>query len=541
MKIALTYAPSEQQFLPVPPLGISVLSQHLKNNNIDNDIIDLELELWLRLGNKSSEYASKTVEELVPERLPVECLLDLLKGYEVVSFSLMGKRQIPYVIAIVNRLRAMDSKLKYVIVGGAFFNDINAKDIIINWKGVVDFAIVGEGWQPLQDLMNKFNSCDTDYHIPGVACLDENGQFIYCSNKKWDGELPIPNYVDINKAGYVLQQKVLYGIEDDSIIYHVLVGDRKCPYNCSFCRISDTTKKVKSPIEIADEMIELNKLSGAKCFSLVCNEMNPTESYFHEFLDRLLSYNRKLSWFAYLRPNKLNRETLKKAKKAGCVLVRYGVETGSQKILDHMNKVLYVDEMEQIMKDTYEAGIWNHINIVTGYLHESQKDIDLTLDFLERNKEYIDSVRVNPFYVPVNSPIHVNPEKYGITLRKNTGSYVQFDEPKYSWEQKQISIREATAKVLIKCMETDINFAGILPFLVAEAVDHFKDTRIAKDWIKRNHNYLCQPVSPDTAKWRLAHPERTDVMINKWEEIAGKRGSNYQTLMELNNDEEDSY
>jgi hypothetical protein len=47
MKIALAYAPSEQQFVPIPPLGITTLSSYLKNINIDNDVFDLELELWL--------------------------------------------------------------------------------------------------------------------------------------------------------------------------------------------------------------------------------------------------------------------------------------------------------------------------------------------------------------------------------------------------------------------------------------------------------------------------------------------------------------
>lgn len=92
----------------------------------------------------------------------------------------------------------------------------------------------------------------------------------------------------------------------------MLVEDRYCLYNCSFCRISNNTKKVKTPIEIADEMIKLNKLSEAECFSLVCNELNPTESYFHEFLDKILTQEKKLFWFCYLRPNNLNCETLKK-------------------------------------------------------------------------------------------------------------------------------------------------------------------------------------------------------------------------------------
>lgn len=542
IRIALTYAPSEQQFLPVPPLGISALSQHLINSGINNDVIDLELELWLKQNGKSSIYAEKSVDELEIDKLPVEVLTHMLLDYDVVTFSLMGKRQLPYVISITKQLRNQSKRLKAVIAGGAFFNDKNCLEVINEWKDIIDYIIVGEGWNPLKKLLSDIKNNIKSYSIPGVACVGKDGESIYTSGNTWDGDLPIPNYRNINTSGYIIQQKKLYGLQDDRIVYHILVGDRKCPYRCSFCRISENTKTVKKPQEIADEMIELNRQCGAERFSLVCNEMNPTEQYFEEFLDRLLSYNKKLYWFCYLRPNKLSHDTLIRARKAGCVLIRYGVETGSQKILNHMKKVLFVNEIEQIMKDTHNVGIWNHINIVTGYLHEEERDVKLTLEFLERNKCYIDSVRVNPFYIPVNSPIHLNPQKYGITLRGNTGSYIQFDEPLRSWEEKQIWIKEVTEVILKKCMKCEINFAGILPFLVAAAVAHFGEVAKTKVWIKEKHNYLYQPVSPDTAKWRLAHPDRTDVMINKWSDIAGKRGSNYQTLTEMNVDaEEDSY
>lgn len=541
MKIALTYAPSEQQFLPVPPLGISALSQHLINNRIRNDVIDLELEMWIRLGNQSSEYAFKPLKELVIDKLPVDVLMDLLIDYEVISFSVMGKRQIPYIQAIVQMLKNRKSKLQYVILGGVFFDENNAKEILMDNSDFVDFIIIGEGWEPMLTLLRTLLGKKEDYRIPGVAFLNSNKKFVFSESRIWQGELPIPNYKKINKKGYIDQQTFLYGIQDDNIVYHVLVGDRKCPFNCSFCRISKNTKKIKPPKEIANEMIELNKISGASCFSLVCNEMNPSREYFEEFVETLLLKREKVTWFTYLRPDKLTKELLVKAREAGCVLIRYGVETGSQKILDNMDKQLDIDEINQIMKYTYEAGIWNHINIITGYLYEDKSDIDLTLDFLEKNKKYINSVRVNPFYIPVNSPIHLNPEKYGVKLRKNTGSYVQFDEIGCKWEEKQKKIEKSTAEVLLKCIDSDINFAGILPFLVAKVVDYFGDIQKAEQWIKKEHNYLCKPISPDTAKWNLAHPDKRHIVINAWEKMAGKRGENYQTIVRINSDGEDSY
>lgn len=535
-KILLAYCPSEQQFLPVPPLGISVLSEYLKEQKIENDIIDLELELWLQQGMKSSEYASYDTADLVSSDLLLDGLAEQLVDYEIIAFSVMGKRQIPYLLGLVKKLRCISEKLQKVIVGGAFFNEVSVKNLIISEKNIIDFAIVGEGWLPIYELISNIVMEKPKSKIKGVAYIDENEDYIYSDAQGWNDSLPMPNYAGINKKGYITQQEKLYGIKDESITYQVLVGDRNCPYSCSFCRISKTTRKVKTPIEIAKEMVALNRLYGADRFSLVCNEMNPNLKYLNDYLDTLLGANENLKWFCYLRPNDLSNETLTKVRKAGCTMIRYGAETGSQKILDGMNKKLYVDEIEQIMKGTHEAGIWNHINIVTGYLYENENDVQLTLDFLERNKDYIDSVRVNPFYLPINSPIHKNPEKYGIKIIENTGSYLKFKEKDCSWEEKQLRIQNSTGRILEKCIDLEIGFAGILPFLVSTAVAHFDNVKLAKEWLKKEHSYLWRPISPDTAKWRLAHPDRVEVNINRWEEIAGKRGTNYQTLMELNND-----
>ena len=537
LKIVLTYAPSEQQFLPVPPLGICALSQHLIDNGIKNDIIDSELELWIDLGCKSSEYASMPIEQLNEDSLPVDSLIKRFLNYDVIAFSIMGKRQIPYMCAMAKKIKEISSSAKYIIAGGAFFNEENAQALLRYLNGVVDFIIIGEGWGTLPALIKnlKIEKRMSWNCIPGVMYLESN-TVIYTPKKMWKGSLPIPNYNTINREGYLLQQAKLYGIEDSNIVYHLLVGDRNCPYNCSFCRVSKNTSIIKKPEEIADEMIKLNNISGADCFSLVCNEMNPTERYFDTFLDKLLEYKGKIKWFCYLRPEKLTYKTLEKAKSAGCVLIRYGVETGSQRILDLMNKNLCVREMEEIMKKTSSVGIWNHVNIISGYLYEQEDDIKLTLKFIDDNKDYIDSVRVNPFYVPIGSPIHMNPEKYNIKNTKNTGSYIQFGEENCDWETKQILIQKSTELILQKCIDSGINFAGILPFLVAKLMDHFDDVWMVKQWIKEKHNYLNLPVSPDTAKWRLAHPQSDNIEISKWEDIAGKRGSNYQTMLEESRD-----
>jgi radical SAM superfamily enzyme YgiQ (UPF0313 family) len=182
-------------------------------------------------------------------------------------------------------------------------------------------------------------------------------------------------------------------------MYQILVGDRCCPYNCNFCRIIDKTEKIKPAEDIVQEMNILNEKYGSKNFSLICNEMNPTSQYISDFAESLLSLQKTLCWHCYLRPDSLSGEIIDNLSKSGCKMVRFGVESGSQRMLDLMNKRTNVNDIEKILRSFHLNGIWNHINIMSGYLYETEQDIHETISFLERNVNYIDSVRINPFFL----------------------------------------------------------------------------------------------------------------------------------------------
>ncbi|MDR2982854.1 MAG: radical SAM protein [Puniceicoccales bacterium] len=385
--------------------------------------------------------------------------------------------------------------------------------------------------KPIYQIIRKI-SFNEEIENDKVQLTPCNNGYIARNAGPFKGQVPIADYSSINREGYIYQQKVLYKLDYSNITYQLLVGDRCCPYSCSFCRISKNTESIKEASQVANEMIALHRQYGCRNFSLICNEMNPSRSYAAEFVDTLLSYDNHLNWFCYLRPNNLSADELLAIKKAGCVLIRFGVESGSQRILDSMNKKLYVSEIEQILADSHKAGIWNHINIMTGYLYESQDDINETISFLRKNRGYIDSIRVNPFFIPIGSPIHLNPQEFNIEIVEETSSHIVFHQRDISWEEKKKQISHATSQVLAECKRLGIGYAGILPNLVCTSLCHFGQKEQGKIWLRENHNYLWEPVSPDTAKWKLAHPENPSVEINPWEKIYGQRGENYQTRID---------
>ena len=94
---------------------------------------------------------------------------------------------------------------------------------------------------------------------------------------------------------------------------------------------------------------------------------------------------------ARVRPQ-MDREFLEKAYKAGCRALLFGVESGSQRVKDHMKKNVKIEVEERVIRDCTEVGIHVGAFVLVGYVTESEEDFQATLDFIGRNHRYLGSV-----------------------------------------------------------------------------------------------------------------------------------------------------
>jgi radical SAM protein with 4Fe4S-binding SPASM domain len=109
--------------------------------------------------------------------------------------------------------------------------------------------------------------------------------------------------------------------------------------------------------------------------------------------DLLIQNEFKIRWSgqAIIRPE-MTKELLKKMRQAGCEWLGYGIESGSQKVVDSMNKHFSITNAEEILRYTHQAGISTQVNIMFGIPTETEQDFEQTLGFIRRNRENIDSV-----------------------------------------------------------------------------------------------------------------------------------------------------
>jgi radical SAM superfamily enzyme YgiQ (UPF0313 family) len=153
---------------------------------------------------------------------------------------------------------------------------------------------------------------------------------------------------------------------------------------------------------------------GVRHFSFVDEMIAP--GHFANLADAIIASGLDISYYALAKPNKAFKpEILDKMAQSGCKYLLWGVESGSQRILDLMDKGTRIEDIEQVLRDAHAAGIANHVYTMAGFPTETREEFIDTLRFLERNREVIYSIHRGVFALEPGSPIFKNPERFGVT------------------------------------------------------------------------------------------------------------------------------
>ena len=128
------------------------------------------------------------------------------------------------------------------------------------------------------------------------------------------------------------------------------------------------------------------------------------ESEAISFCKKLIERDIKLEWAIQTRVDSVNEQVLGWLKKAGCVLIHYGVESGNAEVLESTNKKVNLSQIEEAFKLTHSIGIKTLAFFTIGHPEETAEQIQQTVDFAKRlNPDYASFVIAIPF---VGTKIH---------------------------------------------------------------------------------------------------------------------------------------
>lgn len=165
-----------------------------------------------------------------------------------------------------------------------------------------------------------------------------------------------------------------------------LISSRGCPQTCTFCDRSVFGNRYRYFSE--DYLLELisflRQNYGIQHLIFTDDQFAASRSRLARLCEKLAAANLKIRWNCDVRVDSVDPGLLDLMKGAGCWMISYGIESGSQEILDQIQKGIKLDRVEQALHWTREAGIRAKGLFMIGYPQETEKTLDQTLSFIQR-------------------------------------------------------------------------------------------------------------------------------------------------------------
>jgi len=195
---------------------------------------------------------------------------------------------------------------------------------------------------------------------------------------------------------------------------------RGCPFNCTFCSVSSIWGKqytYYSAERIIDEIVYLKREFNAKAIYFREDNFTMNLQRTQNFCEGMIKRNINMHWTCETRVDSLNDEKIvKKMADAGCRGVYLGVESGSQRILDILNKGITVEQIEKVLKLCKKYNIKAYCSLIVGVPGETYKDYLITVKLMSKLNPY--SYNFNVFVGIPNSPL------YKYVLENNLYEYI---------------------------------------------------------------------------------------------------------------------
>jgi len=278
-----------------------------------------------------------------------------------------------------------------VIVGGA---DPTARPEAYltyqaNGQYPIDVVVIGEGEETLLELMPTLlrqPGARPLEGIRGLAFRDPEGNLIRTPPRPLRRDidsLPFPARDLVDLDSYQRAWRAHHGYSSLSVI-----ASRGCPFSCAWCQKSvfGQSCRLRDPRLVAEEMRLIKDRYAPDQVRIVDDVLGINRNWVKAWHDHLLALDAIIPFECLSRVDLVDREMLIWLKEAGCVRISFGAESGSQKVLDAMNKGTTVEQIRKAADLCHELGIEVYFYIMLGYPGETWEDIQATIRLLRETR-----------------------------------------------------------------------------------------------------------------------------------------------------------
>ena len=332
------------------PIELISLAAIARNEKVEVSLMDAIAE------NLSSPEVHQKINDLNPS------FIVSLTGFECIEEDLLELKE----------LKRLFPETKLIVFG--HYASVFREEIMNLCP--IDFIIHGEPDLIFKDLIQSIKNKKSYTEIAGLSYRFEEkavhnsvaGRVIY------PNELPMP--------AFDLLKNSLYKEPFFPAPYGLIQSARGCPFQCNFCVKSYGTKLTTlTPENIILQLENYIQLFHIKAFRFIDDTFTAIPLRVIEFCKLLISKNLNLKWSCLVRPDTLDSAMLDWMKKAGCVRLYIGVESGSQQIIDALHKKFNVDIALKNCKKAKKMGFELMGFFMVGHPLEKKDDVEKSIQF----------------------------------------------------------------------------------------------------------------------------------------------------------------
>jgi radical SAM superfamily enzyme YgiQ (UPF0313 family) len=365
--------PKERAIMkPYAPLGILYLCSHLRNKGFDVDVFDTTFS------------TRNDLFHLLQTEKP-----SLLGIYA----NLMTRSN---VTAILSTAKAAGWT---TVVGGPEPGAYSLEYL----KAGADFVISGEGEMTLEEFLLARRCGETDFsRIHGLSFLDSDGNLHQNEPRGQIQDLdlqPWPARDAINLHRYVDTWRTHHGSGSVNFI-----TARGCPFRCNWCshQVFGQTHRRRDPVKVVDEVEWLLTEYTPDMVWVSDDVFTINHAWLRQYAAEMKKRNIRIPFECISRADRLTPEMMDILAELGCFRMWIGSESGSQRILDAMDRGVKVEQVHKAVEMCRERGVQSGMFLMWGYEGEEMEDIEATINHVRTSKPDI-------FFTTVSYPIKGTP------------------------------------------------------------------------------------------------------------------------------------
>lgn len=339
---------------PFPPLGLMYVAASLRQAGYNVQILDCTFM-------QSIEQAEEIVRKTEARYIGIHSMITLTRNAVALA-------------------EAAKSAGKTVIYGGP--DPSTAPDKYLK-KGFGDYVVMGEGERTALELIRTLDRGDLPLDLKGLAFL--NGDSLVTTPPRElerDLDSIIPPARDlIDNERYKEVWRADHGYALTSVM-----TTRGCPYGCFFCSeklVFGRRYTVRSADNVVAELEDIIRKYGYDRVWFADDIFPLRKERTLQICQEIINRDLNFTWSCLARADLVDEEALASMKRAGCEIVFFGVESGSQRMLDAMNRMMTIEQIVSGISAAKRVGLKVHAFMMVGFPSENYESLKQTIDFLK--------------------------------------------------------------------------------------------------------------------------------------------------------------